>query len=248
MTIEFSLIVPVYDEFARLLLGFKEITDYLLKEKRSWELIIVDDGSPTPAETVLLQSSELRKKVKLLMTKRKLRFVRLNKNVGKGKAIATGVNEAKGKIILFMDVDCSVSPKRIPEFLSALKTAPIAIASRRVPGSEFVIRQWFLREWGGRVYTTLSNSVCRVDVHDATCGFKAFRKDIAKELFSKLKVNRWSFDSEVLFMARKKGIPVKEVPIAWTNKTGSRVQWFGMAQSFFDLLAIRIYDMQGAYQ
>lgn len=247
MIYEYSLVVPVYNEVARLISGVKEILEYLKKEKRSWELILVDDGSSLAVETVIQESSELSKLVKKFVKEKKIRILRLPQNKGKGKAIAEGVKSAKGNVVFFMDVDCSVSPTVIPVFLAALVKNDVAIASRRLPESVLVVRQGKLREFGGRVYTALANLVCRIDVLDATCGFKGFKKSTARKLFSFSRVHRWSFDTEILYLARKYRYAIIQVPVSWTNKRGSRVKLSDTGRSFLDLLTIRINDSQGLY-
>jgi dolichyl-phosphate beta-glucosyltransferase len=247
MNYEYSVIIPVYNEIARLITGFLEITQYLKSDTAKWELIIVDDGSTVPTETVLLESHELSQTVKDLSKKGKLTILRLPRNSGKGKAIKEGINAARGRYCLFMDIDCSVTPSKIPEFIHAVKKTPVAIASRRIVGSTVLVHQDPVRELGGRIYTEVSNRLCNVNVHDATCGFKAFRTSVAKELFGKSIVNRWAFDTEILFLARKKGVAVKEIPVVWTHKKGSRVKGKDMVRSFFDLLSIRFHDLKGTY-
>jgi glycosyltransferase involved in cell wall biosynthesis len=220
--------------------------DFLKKVKYSWELIFVDDGSSYSAQHVLL-SSRKKAQVQLWMKQNKLLFFHLDHNQGKGKALAEGVSIARGKYILFCDVDCSVPIGVMPDFLRSLVTNDIAIASRRLDSSHIVVHQSWTRESAGRVYTWLSNVICQTSVADATCGFKGYKRMVAKKLFSARKIDRWAFDSEILFLARKIGYRIDEIPVSWMHKEGSRVKPQSALYSFIDLMLVRFFYASGKY-
>lgn len=261
-----SLIVPVYNERARLVRGVRRIMSYLRKQPYPWECILVDDGSTKPVRTLPIIS-----KLSFEMGGRFF-VIRLAKNQGKGAAIAAGVQRAKGKYIVFTDIDLSVSIRSLKRVLDVLdngscrahfnsrnrsnmlfkipgieRSCDIVIASRRHTKSRIVVHQPFVREFSGRIFTFLSNTICNAGVTDATCGFKGFRKDVAKQLFQKSKIKRWVFDTEILFLARKSGYSIRELPVSWSNVSGSRVRAGDSFASLIDLFKIRMYDAKGIY-
>jgi dolichyl-phosphate beta-glucosyltransferase len=227
-----SLIIPVYNEKKRLKSGLTAIVKYLRRQKYSWEILLVDDGSDLPVETGRFP----------------VRVYRLPENMGKGAAIRFGVSKARGKYIVFTDVDLSVSITKLNEVLDVLKKHPVVIASRRLSTSHISVHQGSFREVSGRIFTGLSNIICRTDVADVTCGFKGYQKRAAQRLYSASRVNRWVFDTEVVFLARKFGIPVTQIPVVWEHREGSKVKSTDSIRSLLDLFAIRIYDWQGLYE
>jgi dolichyl-phosphate beta-glucosyltransferase len=227
-----SLIIPVYNETVRLTSGLEKILLYLSHQKYSWELIIVDDGS-TPPVTI--------------HKKFPISVYHLPMNSGKGRAIAYGVEKARGRTILFTDIDLSVPIETIQPVLTALKQYPVVIGSRRTEGAKIVVHQTAARELSGRLFTFLSNIVCHVDVADVTCGFKGYTSEAAKELFSHQRIHRWVFDTEIVFLARKKGFAIYELPVQWMNKSGSKVRPWDSVTSLIDLFRIRSNDILGKY-
>ncbi len=264
-----SIILPVYNETARLVPGLTAVVEYLAKQdskkakkplrsrakkpqslkaikKLTWEIIMIDDGSNVPAAEVI-NHSHLQSTISKLIKQKKFRGYRLSENQGKGKAIATGVFRAKGKYIVFMDIDGSVPITSLPQFMNSLKNSPIAIGSRRIPESVIAVHQPFFRETGGRIYTFLSQSMFSLSIHDATCGFKGFQRDVARDLFGRQKISRWAFDTELLALAVERGYAVEEIPVVWSNKMGSKVTVSDTLESFFDILRIYWYKVTDAY-
>lgn len=234
-----SIVIPVYNEVSRLFDGLREIIKYIKKDRQvQYEILLVDDGSDTPIHTLLLSSS-LKKDVELLIQSKQLRLLRIPRNIGKGGALKEGILRANGAYIVFTDIDCSVPMSYLPLLVQTLNSYDVAIGSRRLPDSHIIVHQPLLRETAGRIYTSLVNILLGVKVHDVTCGFKGFKKQAAYRLFSQLQVRRWSFDAEVLYRARGLQMKIKEVPVAWSNKVGSRVKLRDTLSSFIDLLSIR---------
>jgi len=226
-----SVIIPVYNETVRLISGLEKVLLYLTHQRYTWELIIVDDGSTPPIHVKKFPVS----------------VYRLPKNMGKGRAIAYGVEKARGKAIVFTDVDLSVSPETITPLLAKLKRYPVVIGSRRKKGATIVVHQAVIRESAGRLFTLLSNVICAVGVLDVTCGLKGFTREAAKSLFSLQRIHRWVFDTEIVFLARKKGMSVYEMPVSWVNKSGSKVRPWDSVASLVDLFRIRWNDILGRY-
>ncbi|OGG11937.1 hypothetical protein A2Z00_03910 [Candidatus Gottesmanbacteria bacterium RBG_13_45_10] len=241
-----SLIIPAYNEHTRLLSGVSTAISYLKKQRYSWELILVDDGS-VPSVVHVLRRGYRAKTFPYALDKLPIIIHRLPKNRGKGAALKAGVALGRGHLIVFSDVDLSVSITYLSPMLRALARYNIVIASRRLAKSDIIIHQSFGRELSGRIFTALSNIICNTQVADATCGFKGFQKVVAKEIFAQSRITRWVFDTEILFLARKRRWEIKEFGVAWANTSGSKVRPFDSVISFIDLFRIRWNDMRGRY-
>lgn len=241
-----SLIIPVYNETARLVSGLSLALSYLQKQRYSWELIIVDDGSRYPAAQVL-EDAVKKKELRRMFAKPRVRIIQSDRNRGKGAAVGLGVAQSNGEVVVFSDVDFSVPIGELRVMVNELTRHQMVIASRRLPQSSIVIHQTPLRESAGRVFTVLSNILCGTRVADITCGFKGFTRSAAQKIFGLRRINRWVFDAEIVFLARKHGISVGEIPVAWSNKTGSKVRFLDGAQSLVDLVRIRWNDLRGLY-
>jgi len=235
-TVYLSLVIPVYNETVRLKSGLRKVVAYLNSQSYTWEVILVDDGSDIP-----LQLRVKAKGAERIIT------LRLPQNMGKGKAIKEGVAAAHGKYIVFTDIDLSVPISEVQTMLQLLKRRNLVIASRRLSNSTIIIHQPWLRESAGRLFTGLSNKLCKTHVADVTCGFKGFTHETANILFPHLRINRWVFDTELIYLARKFNIPVYEMPVGWSNKSGSKVRPLDSFGSFIDLIRIRINDICGVY-
>lgn len=237
---ELSLIIPLYNENDRLRKGLITLNQFAKHIPYTWELLLIDDGSRIVTSDIV---SEMKQSTKNLP----LTLYRLSQNKGKGAAIAEGMKRAKGKYIVFCDIDFSVPPEAIIEIVQALETVDIAIASRRLASSTIVLHQPFLREFSGRIFTFLSNTLFTLHLADATCGCKGFKAEVGKDLFRRMRVMRWVFDTEILFLARKKGYSIAEVPVSWSHSKETRVKPWDMVQSLFDLLRIKWYWLTGMY-
>jgi dolichyl-phosphate beta-glucosyltransferase len=241
-----SLIIPVYNETVRLVSGLEKMLLYLTRQRFTWELILVDDGSTTPVSQVIKKAVQ-QKILRFTLAKLPFFIYRLPKNMGKGRAIALGVSRARGGAIVFTDVDQSVPIETIKPLLSALKRYPVVIGSRRTMGAKIVVHQSIVRETSGRMFTFLSDLLCNANVTDVTCGFKGFRREPGKSLFKQQLIHRWVFDTEIVFLARKKGLDIYELPVSWVNKSGSKVRPWDSVASLADLFKIRWNDIMGYY-
>lgn len=232
-----SVIVPVFNEYERAK-NLKNIANYLKKQKYTSELIVVDDGSNLDAKKIVQKlSKELRFKI-----------ISYKENQGKGYAIKQGMIAARGKYRLFIDVDLSTPIEEIKNFLPIIKGEDVVIASRRISRSNIIEHQSFFRESMGRVFTLLSQMFLLIKVSDFTCGFKCFSQAAAIEIFSKTKIKRWGFDPETLYIAKKLGYEIHEVPVSWKNDPYSRVKFpQDVIRSFVELIQVRVYDVLGKY-
>jgi len=236
--ITLSLIIPAYNEEKIIRNTLQKVTSYLKDKKHSWEVIVVDDGSKDKTSKIV---SSVKNK--------SIRLVRLPKNKGKGAALKAGVNAAKGEFIIYSDADLSVPITNIEKFLNLLKKEnDVVIGSRRIKDAEIAVHQPWVRETMGRVFTLLTKLVLLMDISDFTCGFKGFKKIAAKEIFSKSEIDRWAYDSEILFLAKIKGYKIEQAPIVWENREDTRVVLKNVVfETLKDLFKIRVNHFSGRY-
>jgi glycosyltransferase involved in cell wall biosynthesis len=206
------------------------------------EILIIDDGSTD-------NTSDIAEKL-LSLQNIPYRIERLNKNQGKGAAIARGVNIANGEYIIFFDADLATSLDVLNEVIPLIeKNTPLIIGSRNLKNSEIKVPQSILRKRLGILYKIFVTRLLNLGVTDVTCGFKCFRKDVARNIFGLTTVNRWGFDAEVLYIANVLKIPINEVPVRWSNGKRTKVKIArDVIQSFFDVLKIFFNGITGAYK
>lgn len=237
--IKLSIIVPVYNEESGIEETLKKITDFLKRKNYDWEVIVVDDGSRDKTGDVVKS-----------LNLEGVRLEKLPQNQGKGAAIRRGVAIAGGDYIIFTDADLSVPIEFTDKLMNKLQAGfKVVVGSRRTKGARIIKHQNFVRENLGRVFTFLSQVVTGTRVSDFTCGFKGFETKTAKKIFLKSLINRWVFDSEVIFLAKKFKYGIAEVPVEWINREDSRIKSLGSAgyTSFLALMQIRLNDLEGKY-
>lgn len=236
--VQLSLIIPVYNEEKIIEKTLTQVLLCLENKKYGWEVVMVDDGSQDRTASIVKGFNN-----------KHIRFFRSKFNEGKGAAIRAGVRVARGKFILFSDADLSVPIHFVDLLLARLeKEGDVAIGSRRVEGSRIIKHQGTIRELLGRSFTFLSRIVTFTNISDFTCGFKAFKKEVAIAIFSKTVLNRWAYDSEIIFLAKKFRYKIVEVPVDWKNRKDSRVLISSaIFTSLVDLLMIRVNDFLGKY-
>lgn len=211
-----SIVVPAFNEVVRLDMGIERLQaaiDQGAVSPADTEIIVVDDGSTDGTED---HARELFGRFPHSTV------LRLVGNTGKGGAIRTGVAEARGAIIAFMDADMSIDPVQIPLLVDALGHADLAIGSRSLPGSS-VDGGSHRRAMMGRTFNRIVNATTHLSLGDTQCGFKAFRGPVARLLFHSTVTNRFAFDVELLAMARRLGLRIAEVPVHWRHIPGSRI-------------------------
>lgn len=237
MTPYLSVVVPLYNEDKRLLNGFQAIYSYLAAKSYTWEIVLVDDGSTDNTPHIL---SEITSKHP------NTRMIRNERNLGKGGALKSGMPAAQGDIIVFTDIDLSVPLSSIDVLAAKISDGyDIALGSRKTPGAIVEVHQPLMREFMGKGYTMLSNILLGTHFNDHTCGLKAFTRTAAHDLFNRMRIERWAFDSEILYLSTKLGYTAVEVPVQWRDMPGTRVRIFKDAvRSFAELVKIRFYHMR----
>jgi dolichyl-phosphate beta-glucosyltransferase len=241
-----SIIIPVYNEQSRLAGCFSSLLKWIPNTSVSLrEIVFINDGSTDSTVRILQRNiSKLRKALNT-----NVRIISYDTNRGKGYAVKTGVLEASGEYILVMDADMSTHPQEMNKFIPHMQRGVDVIVGTRKNGhSTVVTHQPLYRELLGRFFTQLTHAIVKSAVTDYTCGFKAFSKKAAYDIFSRVTVNAWSYDVESLFIATKFGYSMIEVPVVWSDKKGSKVQlWRDAPTSLIELILIRINDMLGKY-
>lgn len=212
---QLSVIIPAYNEEKSLEGTVREIADYLFEQDILHEILIVDDGSE---DSTLSIASDLARSIPAL------RVCSYAPNRGKGFAVRTGMMAAEGDRILFTDADNSTPIQELPSLMSALDNGyAVAIGSRAVHGSVRVVHQPFYREIGGKFLNLFIRLFAVPGIKDTQCGFKLFTRKAAHTIFPLCFIDRFSFDVEVLYLARQMDYKIAELPVHWTNHGDSRV-------------------------
>jgi len=212
---ELSVVIPAYNEAARIAAPLRRLAAHLATAHPTSEIVVVDDGSTDDTvRTVTALAAELPLPVRIL---------RSAMNRGKGHAVKVGMLDAHGELVLMTDADLSTPIEELAKLLAAIRAgADVAIGSRKMAGAVIEEHQPALREAMGRVFTWLTQ-VLVVNVSDVTCGFKLFRRDAAHAVFSRATLDDWSFDAEALFLTRRLGFTLVEVPVRWKDAAGTKV-------------------------
>lgn len=234
-----SLIIPAYNEEQRIGKSLEQIFLFCNAQAAAFEVIVVDDGSTDGTVAFVRERFSDRSQLKILQQPARR---------GKGAAVQHGMLHARGSYVFFTDADLSVPIETLPAFLAELQRCDIAIGSRRAPGAKIEVHQPFFRELMGRTFTSLSNLVLGLCHSDFTCGFKGFRREAARALFTRQRLQNWSFDSEILYLAALRGCRVSEIPVTWRNDKATKVRlWKDVMPSFLGLLSIRKNHLLGKY-
>jgi dolichyl-phosphate beta-glucosyltransferase len=229
-----SIVIPAYNEQSRLPQTLRQVLDWLARGTFSFrEVIVVDDGSCDETARVVEECARENAGVRLL---------RNPGNRGKGYAVRHGMQEAKGEWILYTDADLSAPIGEIEKLCRAAREqgAGVAIGSRAVDRSLVEVHQPALRELSGRCFNLAMRLVTGLPFRDTQCGFKLYRADAARGIFSRQKQEGFSFDVEDLLIAKKLGVRAVEVPVRWANVEGTKVRLSQGIMSFLDLVKIRM--------
>jgi dolichyl-phosphate beta-glucosyltransferase len=237
---DLSIVIPAFNEEARLEPTLCSYLDYCRGTQRSVEIIVVDDGSRDETSGVVEHLAEAYPE---------LRLIRLAENRGKGYAVRSGVVNARGNLVLFADADGATPLGEVVRLEQAVSAgADIAIGSRVLDTDGVTVKARFYRRVMGRAFHRLVETLTVRDVKDTQCGFKLFRGQVAHDLFSRMRMNGFSFDVEVLMMAQRRGYRVAEVPVNWTHQPGSKVNLvLDSARMARDLFVIRGRYLRGEY-
>ena len=240
---ELSVIIPAHNEAGRILPYLRQIADYFQQHERSYELLVVDDGSTDATAAVVERFAHYTPPVQLL---------RLPRCRGKGAAVRHGIQSAAGYLQLFADADGATPIDELTRLEKALaEGADVAIGSRalaaRLP--DFAVHARVYRSLLGFVFNAAVQLSGIRGISDTQCGFKLFRRVVAQELFGYASIDGFGFDLELLHLAQQRGYRIAEVPVNWSDQPGSKVRVLrdGLAM-LRDLAVIRRNSSRGCYR
>lgn len=237
-----SVVIPAYNEERRLLDTLARVHEYLSHRDFSFEILVVDDGSEDDTAGIVERFAQEHEGVRLICNDR---------NRGKGYSVRHGVLSAWGRDILFSDADLSTPIEECERLLPCISSGEydIAIGSRAMAESNLEVRQPFYREWMGRMFNRIVQRLTVRGIVDTQCGFKAFRGDVARQLFQKQTLTGFAFDVEILFLAQKAGFNIMEVPITWRNSADSRLNPVrDSLRMLREVITVRCNDWRGIYE
>ncbi len=211
----YSIVIPAYNESARIGATLERVFAYIRKQQWDAEVIVVNDGSRDNTVEV----------VRRFMSREPiLRILDNPGNHGKGYSIRNGMLHAGGEICLFSDADMSSPIEEAAKLIDAISAgADVAIGSRWLQSELQTQRQSWRRQLLGRMFNLVPRMVLRLHYKDTQCGFKAFTRNAAAQIFSQQRIEGWGFDPELLFLARKLGLKIAEVPVSWAHSEGTRI-------------------------
>jgi dolichyl-phosphate beta-glucosyltransferase len=234
-----SIVIPAYNEEKRLPETLRQVLEWIARGAFSFcELIVVDDGSRDGTVGVVKGFAQANPPDANAV----LRLLSNPGNRGKGYAVRHGMLDAKGEWILYTDADLSTPIGEIDKLCRAAREqdAAVAIGSRAVDRSLVEVHQPAMRELSGRAFNLVMRMVTGLHFRDTQCGFKLYRADAARQIFTRQKQEGFSFDVEDLLIAKKLGVRAVEVPVRWANVEGTKVRLSQGIMSFLDLVTIRM--------
>jgi len=238
---QYSIVVPAYNESARLPGTLEQILDHVHQQHWNVEVVVVDDGSRDDTVQVARRFAGAHPEVRVIQNPG---------NQGKGYAVRNGMLQAKGAVMLFTDADLSSPISEAYKLFAALEAgADVAIGSRWLDPSLQFRRQSLQRRVLSRIYHAYLRLILRFPYRDTQCGFKAFTRSAAEIIFPLQLVRRWGFDPEILYLAHQHGMKVAEVPVKWGHDEGSKINPLrdGLRMGI-DGLKVRWYALMGKYR
>ena len=236
----YTIVIPAYNESARLGATLEKVLAYVHAQGWDAEVIVVNDGSRDRTADI----------VRAFAAKDPaLRLVENPGNRGKGYSVRNGMLNARGRIVLFSDADLSSPIEEAPKLLDALEAgADIAIGSRWLRAETQTQRQPLHRQVFGRIFNLMLRITLGLQFKDTQCGFKAFKQPAVQAIFPLQQIERWGFDPEILFLARKFKFKVQEIPVAWGHSGGTRINpLVDGSRMVMEMLRIRWHDLTGKY-
>ena len=235
-----SIVVPAFNEEACVAATIDRLTTYLESTGWKWEIVVSDDGSTDSTARIVGEKSAADPRVRLVQAP----------HMGKGAAVRRGMLEATGQWRFLCDADLSMAPDEIDRFFPGPERKPrfdVSAGSREAAGARRLEEPW-TRHITGRAFTWAVKLFLMRGIEDTQCGFKLFSANAAEALFPNQRLKGWGFDAEVLFLARRAGFTVGEVPITWQHFTGSKVSLVGGANGFLDIFRVRMNQLMGRYR
>jgi glycosyltransferase involved in cell wall biosynthesis len=237
-----SIIIPAYNEAKRISRSLETLQKFF--EGSTWraEVIVVNDGSSDETVAVVESYRSRWNALQLLDN---------CGNRGKGFSVRNGALTAQGDIILFTDADLSAPITEASKLVDPIANGEcdVTFGSRAVDRSLIGVHQSPFRETSGRIFNWFVRCFTGLNFKDTQCGFKAFRRDVTRPVFQRQRIMGFGFDPEILFLAKKRGLRLREVPVRWDHVEGTTVRLLrDSCRMFLDLLLIRWNDLRGKYE
>jgi len=225
-----SVVIPAFNEAERLPRTLGRVRAYLDARGTPYEVVVVDDGSQDRTAERALESGGPHATV-----------LRNEGNRGKGYSVRRGMLAARGQRRLMTDADLSTPIEELPLLEACLDQGyAVAIGSRAVSGARVEVHQGVLREGAGWAFNLLVRLMVLPDLRDTQCGFKLFAAEAVKSAFGPARLDGFAFDVEALFLARRAGLRIAEVPVTWRNDAATRVSTLKGARAFLDVVRLRL--------
>ncbi len=237
---KYSIIIPAYNEGARLGATLDRVLQYASAQGWDAEVIVVNDGSRDQTPDLVRRYAQ---------TYPTLRLLENPGNRDKGYSVRNGMLRAEGEILLFTDADLASPIEEAPKLFAAIQSgADIAIGSRWLRPELQTQRQSLLRQFYGRIFNLALRILLGLKFKDTQCGFKAFTRSAAQIIFPLQKIERWGFDPELLYLACRASLNVEEVPVAWSHQAGTRISPLRDGLRMFgEALTVRWNAVTGKY-
>jgi dolichyl-phosphate beta-glucosyltransferase len=226
---DLSVVIPAYNEALRLRPTLRKVVEYLRGQRLGYEVLVVDDGSTDTTAAVAEEFAS-----------DGVRVLRQPENRGKGAVLRVGVLASRGDEVLLVDADLSTPIEDLERLRPHLQEAEVVLGSRAVAGSDITLHQPVYREMMGRTFNLIIRLLGVRGLRDTQCGFKLLNGEVARGLFRELRIERFAYDVELVWLARRHGYRVIEVGVRWADSSSSRVNpMTDSLRMFWDVLALR---------
>ncbi len=235
-----SIVVPAFNEEARIGNSLERLRDFLVTFDRSWEIVVVDDGSSDGTAAIVEEHAAADERIRLVRAQ----------HGGKGAAVRRGMLEAKGDWRFLSDADLSMPPDNLTRFFDSEGGKPafdVSIGSREAVGARRIEEPWG-RHMLGRIFNWTVKAVAIRGIEDTQCGFKLYSAEAASVVFPAQRLEGFAFDVENLFIARKAGFSIGEVPIDWQYYSGGKVTFWTSLTSYLGIFQVRLNHLLGRYR
>ena len=235
-----SIVIPAYNEAGRIEYALENVTSCIAQQGWDAEVLVVDDGSKDATAAIVHR---------WMVDHPRLHLIQNPGNKGKGYSVRNGLLQAAGEIVMFTDADLSAPMEEAERLIAAIHDgADVAIGSRWLDRTRQTIHQPLYRQFFGRCFNWITRTVMGLPFKDTQCGFKAFRRPVAQVIFRLQTIERWGFDPEILFIARKLKYVIREVPVTWGHDERTRISYIKDGMKMLeDMARIRANSLAGRY-